>query len=209
MFCIECGRAFRRESDKARHKCKLEKERPVNEQAGATKCERCTRWFRSKGGLAVHHCKPREREQESDNETTVIPRLGANHQNICRVCGRAFRRQSDFKRHKCLSERRKPVEQQQGAIQCRECQRWFKSAGGLAVHNCFHCRPHAGSTVLIDSPIVCSVCDRIFRRQGDLKRHKCLSERAKPIEEQHGAVQCKICQRWLKSAGGFAVHSCV
>ena len=47
---------------------------------------------------------------------------------------RAFKQQGDLKRHKCLSEREKPVKEQQGAAQCAVCQRWFRSAGGLAVH---------------------------------------------------------------------------
>ena len=38
------------------------------------------------------------------------------------------------KRHECLSERRKPVSQQQGAMQCRQRRRWFRSKGGFAVH---------------------------------------------------------------------------
>ena len=52
----ECGRTFRRESDKKRHKCRSEREKPVWEQRGATQCLVCSRWFRSKGGMAVHRC---------------------------------------------------------------------------------------------------------------------------------------------------------
>ena len=40
------------------------------------------------------------------------------------------------KRHECLSERRKPVSQQQGTMQCRQRRRWFRSKGGFAVHRC-------------------------------------------------------------------------
>ena len=38
------------------------------------------------------------------------------------------------KRHKCLPEREKPVHLQQGVTQCEQCQGWFRSTGGLAVH---------------------------------------------------------------------------
>ena len=34
------------------------------------------------------------------------------------VCRRAFRRESHKAKHKCISERKKPVHQQTGAIQC-------------------------------------------------------------------------------------------
>ena len=33
--CDECGQSFRRESDKKRHKCISERQKPVNEQRGA------------------------------------------------------------------------------------------------------------------------------------------------------------------------------
>ena len=55
---------------------------------------------------------------------------------ICVVCNRSFRRESDKKRHKCLDERRKPVSEQRGAVQCQTCRRWFRSKGGMAVHSC-------------------------------------------------------------------------
>ena len=58
VVCEVCSRNFRRESDKARHKCVNERRKPISEQQGATQCLQCTRWFRSKGGLAVHRCVP-------------------------------------------------------------------------------------------------------------------------------------------------------
>ena len=38
--------------------------------------------------------------------------------------------------HKCMEERRKPIREQQGAIQCSSCFKWFQSKGGLTVHRC-------------------------------------------------------------------------
>ena len=58
VVCEVCSRNFRRESDKARHKCVNERRKPISEQQGATQCLQCTRWFRSRGGLAVHRCVP-------------------------------------------------------------------------------------------------------------------------------------------------------
>ena len=37
-----------------RHKCTAERQKPVSQQRGAVQCG--TRWFHSKGGLAVHRC---------------------------------------------------------------------------------------------------------------------------------------------------------
>ena len=39
MVCDECGRCFRRESDKARHKFLSERRKPVSDQAGSVQCE--------------------------------------------------------------------------------------------------------------------------------------------------------------------------
>ena len=60
-----CRRLFRREADKARHKCSSERAKPVDEQRGSVKCDACGRWFRSRGGLAVHRCSPEEESQVS------------------------------------------------------------------------------------------------------------------------------------------------
>ena len=54
--CNECGRCFRREGDKARHKCLAERMKPIEDQQGSVKCQTCHKWFRSKGGLTVHKC---------------------------------------------------------------------------------------------------------------------------------------------------------
>ena len=56
--CEVCGRKFRREGDKKRHKCVDERRKPVSQQRGAVQCEGCRKWFRSRGGLAVHRCRP-------------------------------------------------------------------------------------------------------------------------------------------------------
>ena len=131
VLCSECGRSFRRESDKAHHKCRAERAKPVREQAGAVQCDKCERWFRSRGGLAVHACR-REEEQQSE-EQPYGAKMAATGVT-CIECGRNFRRPGDLKRHKCLQERQKPVKDQQGSVQCVMCRRWFRSVGGLAVH---------------------------------------------------------------------------
>ena len=57
---------------------------------------------------------------------------------VCEVCSRIFRRESDCKRHKCVAERRKPVSEQRGSVQCQMCRRWFRIKGGF--HVCRSCR---------------------------------------------------------------------
>ena len=49
VVCEVCSRKFRRESDKKRHKCTIEREKPVCEQQGAMQCTISSRWFRSEG----------------------------------------------------------------------------------------------------------------------------------------------------------------
>ena len=57
IHCDECGREFRREGDRARHKCINERRKPISEQRGSAQCQQCRKWFRSRGGLAVHRCQ--------------------------------------------------------------------------------------------------------------------------------------------------------
>ena len=232
--CDECGRCFRREGDKARHKCTAERQRPVWEQRGAVQCTVCRRWFKSRGGLALHNCG-----SQPDSSTTT---RGASNTHVrrgqrpvevsstmsqgvqCTDCGREFSRPSGLKRHKCLVERAKPIEEQRGSVRCEECGKWFLSRGGLALHSCgsqpdsstrednsirANTRLRRGQRpveVASAQRVQCIDCGRGFSRPGDLKRHKCLAERAKPVEEQSGAVQCEACKRWFRSRGGLALH---
>ena len=150
--CDECKRMFRREADKARHKCVAERQKPISEQRGAIQCTTCQRWFKSKGGMAVHRCcpvpssnydigpgpvcRPDSRNRRGARPVTQQdPSLPPPHVQ-CQQCERWFRRPSDRARHKCVEERRKPVQEQRGAVQCGKCKRWFLSQGGLAVHRC-------------------------------------------------------------------------
>ena len=94
-----------------------------------------------------------------------------------------------------------------GAVQCQRCEHWFYSAGGLAVHKCcVHEQSIQATNTVSGQSILCSICDRTFSRSGDLKQHKCLDERAKPICEQCGAVQCQHCHRRMRSAGGLMFY---
>ena len=49
------------------------------------------------------------------------PSIPVVRQVTCEVCSRAFHRESDKKRHKCSSERKKPVWEQKGAVQYVVC----------------------------------------------------------------------------------------
>ena len=52
------GHLGERESDKNRYKCIEECQKPVSEQRRSTQCTSYNRWFRSRGGLEVHQCRP-------------------------------------------------------------------------------------------------------------------------------------------------------
>ena len=76
-------------------------------------------------------------EEAAETRQSQRQRAAVTSEVECGVCGRTFRRESDQKRHKCVNERRKPVSQQKGAVECVTCHRWFRSrGGGLAVHVC-------------------------------------------------------------------------
>ena len=55
---VVCEESLRRESDRERHKCSSERQKPVWAQHGAAQCPVRSRWFHSKGGSADHRCTP-------------------------------------------------------------------------------------------------------------------------------------------------------
>ena len=57
-----------------------------------------------------------------------------------------------------------------------------------------------------EQSVLCNDCGRSFKKPGNLKRQNSLTERAKLILEQRGAVQYQHCYQWMKSAGGLKVH---
>ena len=124
----------------------------------------------------------------------------------CAICQRYLRTEGGKAHNKCTAERQLPIEEQSGAAQCLRCECWFRSRGGLAVHKCETNDNSTRASIPPEQSVLCNDCGRSFKRPGDLKRHKCLTERAKPISEQCGAVQCQQCHRWMKSAGGLKVH---
>ena len=135
LQCVACGRTFRRDQDRARHKCIEEQSNPVHQQQGALQCSTCRKWFRSMRGLAVHSCQLSTEAVSVDNEVhDSVSKV--DNRVYCAVCERNFSQIGDLKRHKCLAERSLPVEEQQGATQCLVCHRWFRSKGGFAVHEC-------------------------------------------------------------------------
>ena len=137
VLCVDCGRTFRRQCDKARHKCIGERQRPVCEQRGAVQCHNCSRWFRSMGGLKVHRCNTISSQLPTNSTSTRRQtRQQLSRDLRCEYCDRVFSRPGDKKRHKCLAERSKPVQEQAGSVVCSRCSKWFLSRGGLAVHKC-------------------------------------------------------------------------
>ena len=119
--CQECERVFRREADRARHKCTAERLKPICEQRGAVQCTRCHRWFRSKGGLTVHRChftpssnsntarRPRKETRREDRPAIQQAPSQPPRRVQCQQCERWFSRPGDRARHKCIAERSKPV----------------------------------------------------------------------------------------------------
>ncbi len=52
-------------------------------------------------------------------EVEVARELAAAKEVVCEVCSRTFRRGRDRKRHKCLAETCKIVNEQHGSVQCQ------------------------------------------------------------------------------------------
>ena len=118
----------------------------------------------------------------------------------------------------------KPGQEQEGAVECLMCGYWLWSKGGLAVHRCARpedggqtftstledltteslavrspvretTRMRGASMQVENVTVECKEYGRTFCRTSERKRQKCLAERAKPVKEQRGALQCSKCQK--------------
>ena len=129
----------------------------------------------------------------------------------CDTCHRVFRRPGDLARHKCLAERRLPVDQQSGAVQCSSCSRWFRSKGGLAVHHCSSAssssstaRPSGSST----GSQRCENCLRTFRSVAGLRRHRCGPPQRPDCSARALFVyECTNCSRRFRRAQDLNRHA--
>ena len=83
VVCEVCSRRFSRECDRKRHKCAAERQKPVSEQRGAAQCLQCLKWFRSRGGLALHRCVPES--LEGCRETQAAMATVAGRDVVCEV----------------------------------------------------------------------------------------------------------------------------
>ena len=98
--CKECGKTFRRTSDRKGYEYLAERTKPVKEQRGALQCSKCQKWFCRRGGLAAHKCREsREQLTETparDEDSALLapsslrrvtwPDLAVDRQDMCGVC---------------------------------------------------------------------------------------------------------------------------
>ena len=131
---------------------------------------------------------------------------------VCQTCHRSFSHVSDRKRHKCTATRALPVSQQPGSRHCDQCDRWFRSKGGFARHNCSPATSSAeASSDILESPVTNNMsCERcsfhcarcnccVLSRQG-MKRHKCSrgSARATNTDRSSFCIVCNCGRRFSR-----------
>ena len=134
VVCTECQRTFRRESDLKRHKCLIERSKPVQQQQGSVQCRTCERWFHSKGGLAVHRCCPDTPGPSCVAQPPVVdPASGLYH---CQTCGRSCKSQAGFYRHNChRGNRAAKQDRVLYKYECKNCSRPFRRPQDLSRHS--------------------------------------------------------------------------
>ena len=144
VICADCNRSFSRPEDRARHKCVVERAKPIAEQRGACHCGYCGRWFRSKGGLAVHRCSAPQPQPPEPRQVYVQDACCAAH---CAVCARCFRSVQGRGRHRCSRTGPRPTAQQRNSFShvC-VCSRRFRLPHHLRRHQA------ACSIFLSDAP---------------------------------------------------------
>ncbi len=143
----------------------------------------------------------------------------------CDECGREFRSNAGFKRHKCLAERLLPLHEQPGSVNCHHCGRWFASAGGFAVHKCDPAPPantessqHAVTSSAADRTVLrgrgcckfhCAVCDRCLKSSAGFQRHNCDRLRHRTVLDRSSFHhQCTSCSRHFRRKQDLSRHKC-
>ena len=92
-------------------------------------------------------CKSDNNSQVRGHEKLTKTRMYAVTKKIPKICRSAVMQECQkpcrsavtenvTKYDKCIDERKKLVNEQEGAVKCETCERWFRSRGGLAVHTC-------------------------------------------------------------------------
>ena len=138
VSCDLCHRDFSRPSDLARHKCIQERSLPVQNQRGAVQCSACQRWFRSKGGRAVHSCPASSSfSSPHPSATPTLPHVSTATGIQCSACHRELRNNSGFSRHKCVRAKRcSSAERTDFQFMC-DCGRKFRRKQDLSRHKHF------------------------------------------------------------------------
>ena len=138
----------------------------------------------------------------------------------CSICNRSFARPSDRARYKCSAERARPVPDQKGARHCHRCDRWFRSAGGMAVHRCSGSPSVSASSVTVSNlgqvdlvavgleccQAHCDLCGRCFKRRG-YGRHCCSGACPRPTVQARQQFQhvC-LCSRRFRHSQDLVRH---
>ena len=141
---------------------------------------------------------------------------------LCPVCNHSFS-SSGFRCLQCTEQRELPVHLQRGARQCVTRDRWFGSAGGLAVHKCtppvaLRSRSRSPPPPIEDATSRhavpgmaccfrhCSVCHRCFSSNPGYQQHNCLRGKRNFDRSEFGFI-CD-CGRRFRRAQDMNRHRC-
>ncbi|KAI8124200.1 Transcription factor grauzone [Lucilia cuprina] len=104
----------------------------------------------------------------------------------CEHCSKRIRNYNLFKKHLRSHNKDKEVE-------CHICNKRFQSE--------YHLERHLSNFHKKATPLVCDICGRVYKNKAAFKRH---------CDEHQGivsqAVQCSICNTWLKNEEGLRLH---
>ena len=129
VYCV-CSKQFRREWNKTHHKCSHERRRLMKEQWGVW----CVwKMVQKQRGFSVHEYAVVDGVQQVRNGQHE--RSDGNIGVKCSKCDGRFCWPGDTKRHKCVAERFKLVEEQHDTVKCNACQNGFEVKEGLLCIN--------------------------------------------------------------------------
>lgn len=166
--CTQCGTHLHLEASDELHCCVLSESK--------FKCEDCSLCFYNQIFLTGH----REFVHEIMDKTKIVYVDG---QPTCNICGRVFKKESEFQNHKTLHTGEHPHS-------CHLCQKTFRLRSTLKTHLMTHRDYHE---------FMCEICGRTFKLIESLRLHR-------RLHNKKCHFKCKHCDKEFRAYDGLKYH---
>lgn len=168
--CTQCGTHLHLEAADELHCC-------ITKQSEYT-CEECSLCFYSQKFLAGHRDIVHGERMDK-----IKIKYNSDGQPTCNICGKIFKKESEFQNHKTLHTGEHP-------FCCHLCQKTFRLRSTLKTHLMTHRDYHE---------FMCEICGRTFKLVESLRLHR-------RLHNKKCHFKCKYCSKEFRAYDGLKYH---